>query len=98
MIEGFPYANGPVDESILGKLGHIGGTITGLGERAFRGIRRRSRVTRRLIADNTFSFLAVGCVDAACFTHSVFSGLLVTGIMFVILEWKASDESEQRSE
>lgn len=98
MIENFPYANGPVDESVFGKLGRIGGTITGLGERAMRGVRRRSRVTKRLVTENTFSFLAVGCVDAACFTHSVFSGLLVTGIMFVILEWKASDESDQRSE
>jgi hypothetical protein len=59
------------------------------------------RSTARPIAahlrDHIYSIIGIGFIDAAAFTHSLFTGLLVTGISFLIFEWKVSDEGDSRS-
>lgn len=103
MIPGMPYLEYasdalPTRDSIWGKLGRLGGTFSGLTELGVHGLRRRAKLTRAHFQEHAFSYVAVSCIDAAFFTHSVFAGLLSTGIGFVLLEWKASDEPQQRSE
>jgi hypothetical protein len=41
--------------------------------------------------DHAFTWLAMGCIDAACFVHSLFAGLLVTGILFFLFELKVGE-------
>jgi hypothetical protein len=35
--------------------------------------------------------MGLGFIDAAAFVHSLFAGLFVTGITFLLFEWKVSD-------
>jgi hypothetical protein len=35
--------------------------------------------------------LGFGCISGASFLHSAFTGLLVTGILLLVFEWKVSD-------
>lgn len=51
----------------------------------------RSRPIRGHIADHAYTWAGFGCIDAASFVHSVFTGLLVTGILFLVFEFKVSD-------
>jgi hypothetical protein len=44
----------------------------------------------RHVREHAYSFLGMGFVDAAAFTHSLFTGLLVTGLMWFLFEWKVS--------
>lgn len=43
------------------------------------------------LIDHGYTVLGLGCVDVAAFTHSMFTGFLVTGIMFLVFEWKVSE-------
>jgi hypothetical protein len=54
--------------------------------------RTRSRATAGHIRDHGYTVVGFGLFDAAWFTHSLFSGLLVTGISFLAFEWKVSDD------
>jgi hypothetical protein len=42
------------------------------------------------VRDQTFAVMGFGCIDAAAFVHSLFTGLIVTGASFLIFEWKVS--------
>ncbi len=43
------------------------------------------------LRDHGYTIAGLGLISAAAFVHSVFTGLLVTGIMALIFEWKVSD-------
>jgi hypothetical protein len=51
----------------------------------------RSRPIRAHLQEHAYTLVGFGCVSAACFLHSVFTGLLVTGILVIVFEWKVSD-------
>lgn len=53
--------------------------------------RKRAVLVRAHLVDHAYSWLAMGFVDAAAYVHSVFSGLLVTGILFLLFELKIGD-------
>lgn len=44
------------------------------------------------IREHGYSIMGFGLVDAASFTHSVFTGLLVSGISLFVFEWKVQPE------
>jgi len=54
-------------------------------------LRRRAAPLASHIRDHVYSLLGLGCVSAAAFYHSVFSGLLVTGVLLLVFEWKVSE-------
>jgi hypothetical protein len=66
----------------------MGGTLLMLLPEA----RKRSKPAGVHIRDNGYSILGLGCISAAAFVHSPFTGLLVLGIAFLIFEWKVSEE------
>jgi hypothetical protein len=53
--------------------------------------RKTSAPAREHLAAHGYSILGLGFVSAAAFTHSVFTGLLVTGLLFLLFEWKVSE-------
>lgn len=53
--------------------------------------RRSGAAARSHMRDHAFTWLAMGCIDAACFVHSLFAGLLVTGILFFLFELKVGE-------
>jgi hypothetical protein len=50
-----------------------------------------SRVSLAQLRDHFLTIAAFGLVDAAMFTHSLFTGLIVTGASVAVFEWKVSD-------
>ena len=54
-------------------------------------VKTRSSPIRRNISDHLFTIAGFGCISAASFIHSVFTGLLTTGILFLVFEFKVSD-------
>lgn len=42
------------------------------------------------VKEHAYTIVGFGLVDAAMFTHSLFTGLLVTGVSWVVFEWKVS--------
>jgi hypothetical protein len=54
-------------------------------------VRTNSRPLARHLMDHAYGILGLGCIDAAAFVHSPFTGLLVTGISLLVFEWKVSD-------
>jgi hypothetical protein len=55
------------------------------------GSRRGSAAARSHLKDHAYTWLAMGFIDAACYVHSLFIGLLVTGILFFLFELKVGD-------
>jgi hypothetical protein len=49
------------------------------------------RPTVNHLADHAYSIIGLGLISAAAFVHSTFTGLMVTGILFLVFEWKVSD-------
>jgi hypothetical protein len=43
------------------------------------------------LAAHGYSILGLGFISAAAYRHSLFTGLLVTGVCFLVFEWKASE-------
>jgi hypothetical protein len=43
------------------------------------------------LRDHIYTILGFGCVSAASFLHSVFTGLIVTGVLLLAFEWKVSE-------
>jgi hypothetical protein len=43
------------------------------------------------VVEHFYSLAGLGCISAAGFVHSTFTGLLVTGLMFLVFEWKVSE-------
>jgi hypothetical protein len=54
-------------------------------------LRATSRATRSHLQDHIYTICGLGLISAAAFVHSTFTGLLVTGIMFLVFEWKVSE-------
>jgi hypothetical protein len=50
-----------------------------------------SRPIRQHMVDHGYSLVGFGCISGASFLHSAFTGLLVTGILLLVFEWKVSD-------
>jgi hypothetical protein len=44
------------------------------------------------IRENGYTATGLGFISAASFVHSIFTGLLVTGFLILVFEWKVSDE------
>jgi hypothetical protein len=55
-------------------------------------LRTKTRPTLAHLRDHAYGILGLGCIDAAAFVHSVFTGLLVTGVSFLIFEWKVQQQ------
>jgi hypothetical protein len=51
----------------------------------------RTRPLRAHLQDHAYTLVGFGSIDAACFLHSLFCGLLVGGILVLVFEWKVSD-------
>ena len=54
--------------------------------------RAKAPVARQQLVDHAYSIIGFGLFDSAMFVHSVFTGLLVTGLSFLAFEWKVSEE------
>jgi len=54
--------------------------------------RKTSPIARAHIVEHGYSIIGLGLFDSAMFVHSVFTGLLVTGISFLAFEWKVAAE------
>ena len=54
--------------------------------------KRRSRPLARHLADHGYTMIGLGLFDASCFVHSLFCGLMVSGISFIVFEFKVSGE------
>jgi hypothetical protein len=66
--------------------------IAVLAERSLPVVRAKARPLASHLQDHIYSILGFGLFDAACFTHSLFTGLMVTGISFLVFEFKVSEE------
>jgi methionine synthase I (cobalamin-dependent) len=51
----------------------------------------RTRPALAHLREHGYSICGLGCIAGAAFVHSIFSGLLVLGILFLVFEWKVSD-------
>lgn len=40
---------------------------------------------------HAYGIIGLAFIDAAAFVHSSFTGLLVTGVSFLVFEWKVSE-------
>lgn len=58
---------------------------------ATRQLGLRARPTATHLRDHGYTIAGLTLIGAAAFVHSLFAGLLVTGILFLVLEWKVSD-------
>ncbi len=43
------------------------------------------------LRDHGLTICGLGCISGAAFVHSIFTGLLVSGIEFLAYEWKVSE-------
>jgi hypothetical protein len=64
----------------------LGGRLRTVGA-AFRS---SAAVAASHVQEHGYFMAAMGCADAAGFTHSVFTGLIVAGASFLALEWRVS--------
>lgn len=55
-------------------------------------IRTNTAVSRSKLQDHGLTLLGFGCISGASFLHSPFLGLLVTGILLLVFEWKIGDD------
>jgi len=55
-------------------------------------VRTRSSPIRRHLADHLYTIAGFGCLSAASFVHSVFTGLITTGILLLVFEFKVGDD------
>ena len=65
--------------------------LSGVARGYLAASRARTRPLRRHLADHAYTLLGFGCISAASFVHSVFTGLLVTGILFLVFEFKVGE-------
>lgn len=71
------------------KLKAVAGAVTGV---VLEAAKQRAKPVAGQLRDNLYSVLGFGFIDSCAFLHSLFTGLLVTGLMFLVFEWKVSDE------
>lgn len=48
---------------------------------------------RRKVAPASLSITGLGCFSAAGFTHSITTGLIVTGAAALLLEWRVNERA-----
>ncbi len=70
--------------AVLLVLGTVVGTAGSI-------VRSQTRPLARHLTDHFYSIAGLGCIDAAAFVHSLFAGLIVTGISFIVFEWKVGE-------
>jgi hypothetical protein len=54
-------------------------------------VRGRVQSTTHSLRDHVYTIVGFGCISAASFVHSIFTGLIVTGILFLVFEWKIGE-------
>jgi hypothetical protein len=54
--------------------------------------RAQAKPTLAHLRDHAYSICGFMFISAAAFTHSVFTGLLVTGVLFFVYEFKVADD------
>lgn len=57
----------------------------------FSALVANSRPARAHLVDHAYSWAGFGCISGASFLHSTFTGLLVTGILALVFEWKVGE-------
>lgn len=70
----------------LGRALRVGRAVTG------RVAGASAAASLRHVRDHAYSLMAIGSFSAAGFSHSVFTGLLVLGAGFFLLEFKIASE------
>jgi len=53
-------------------------------------LRRPASIAAAHVQEHGYFFAAAGCADGAGFVHSVFTGLIVTAVSFLAIEWRVS--------
>lgn len=53
--------------------------------------RARAKPAVRHLQENAYSIIGFGMFDAAMFVHSLFTGLMITGISWIVFEWKVQE-------
>ena len=53
-------------------------------------LRQSASLASRHLQEHGYFFAAAGCADGAGFVHSVFTGLIVTAVSFLAIEWRVS--------
>jgi hypothetical protein len=53
--------------------------------------RKQAPIARTTLSEHGYSIVGLGLLAGAAWYHSPFAGLLVTGIMFLLFEWKVSE-------
>lgn len=74
----------------------LGRTLSAIGMKGFAvgaaAALARSAPAAQHVRENAYTIAGLGFIDGAMFAHSVFTGLLVTGISFFVFEFKTSKE------
>ena len=92
MIDGQPYVpqgrwrKAARDRAM--RLMSLAGTVV---IAAVPAIRSKARPLAVHLRDHVYAIAGFSLIDAAMFTHSVFRGLLVAGVSFLVFEWKVSE-------
>ena len=61
------------------------------GSAALSMLRGRAMPVVQHVREHFYSIAGIAFIDSASFVHSEFTGLLVTGISFLVFEWKVSE-------
>jgi hypothetical protein len=74
-----------------GRLGRARAAIQTTAAAIRTATRARVRPVRAVLADHVFTLAGFGLVSAAFFQLGLFAGLLVTGVLVLVFEWKVSE-------
>lgn len=92
-IDGRKYVpEGPLRRgfrSLRRKLGDLSATAMAAGVGVAMA---RSAPAAQHVSEHAYTIAGLGLIDGAMFVHSVFTGLLVTGLSFFVFEFKTSKE------
>jgi hypothetical protein len=61
-----------------------------LAGKAAKKAKAKARPAVAHVSDHIFTIVSFGLIDSAMFVHSLFTGLIVTGVSFAVFEWKVS--------
>lgn len=83
--------------NLRARMGLAGGAALATAATTVAGIvAAKAAPSVRQVKEHAYSILGFMCFDGAMFYHSVFTGLLVTGISLFVFEWKVSDDATER--
>ena len=74
-----------------GRISRLRGVVAGLGTGILAAVRPKAAPVTGHLRDHGYSVCGLGCIAGAAFIHSVFSGFLVIGVLFLVFEWKVSE-------